>query len=80
MDPVRLAKFKRGPAVATKKLADKKLRAQLQYSDKLVKDAAVSAAKVDEWLLPEEAGGIETEGMERTYHYSQVSSTSCMHA
>ena len=72
VDPARLAKFKRGPAVSTKRLQDKKLKAQLQYTDKLAKDATVSAARVDEWLLPDEAGGIETEGMERTYHYSQV--------
>ena len=72
VDPARLAKFKRGPAVSTKRLQDKKLKAQLQYTEKLAKDATVSAARVDEWLLPDEAGGIETEGMERTYHYSQV--------
>ena len=72
IDPARLAKFKRGPAVSTKKLQDKKLKAQLQYNEKLAMDATVSAARVDEWLLPDEPGGIETEGMERTYHYTQV--------
>lgn len=72
MDLERYAKFKRGPGVATRKLKDKKLRGQLQYNEQLSKQAAVQAAKADEWLLPSEAGALETEGMERSYRLSQV--------
>ena len=35
-------------------------------------EAAVAAAKTDEWLLPAEAGTLEAEGMERTWRFSQV--------
>jgi len=36
-----------------------------------VGEAQESAAKVDEWLLPAEAGSLEAEGMERTWRFSQ---------
>ena len=36
-----------------------------------MRDAQVQAAKVDAWLLPDEAGSIEAEGMERTWRFQQ---------
>lgn len=36
-------------------------------------DAQAQAAKVDEWLLPAEAGGLEADGpLERTWRFSQA--------
>ena len=70
-DGKRLAKFARGEAVSTKRLTDKKLKGKLRYSEKLVREATTSAAHADEWLLPAEAGGLEAEGMERTWRFKQ---------
>mmetsp|Transcript_37780 Transcript_37780/g.70924 ORF Transcript_37780/g.70924 Transcript_37780/m.70924 type:complete len:546 (-) Transcript_37780:283-1920(-) len=67
----RVTKFKRGPEIATKRIKDKKLRGQLRHSEKLVEEAAISAAKTEQWLLPEEAGSLQAEGMERTYRFKQ---------
>jgi hypothetical protein len=67
-----MAKFKRGPAIATRAISDKKLKGQLQYSEKLAAEAAYRAAKAEEWLLPEEAGALEPEGLEQTWRFSQV--------
>jgi len=36
-----------------------------------VREATASAAQADEWLLPAEAGGLEAEGMERTWRFKQ---------
>jgi len=43
---VRVETFKRGPKVAVKHIKDKKLRGQMQHSEKLLDEAASSAAKV----------------------------------
>ena len=69
---MRLAKFQRGPGVETRKLKDKKLKGQLQYTEALSTKAALQAAKAEEWLLPSEVGALETEGMEKSYRLSQV--------
>jgi hypothetical protein len=68
----RMAKFKRGAAVATRAIADKKLKGQLRHSEKLAAEAAYKAAKAEQWLLPEEGGTLEAEGLERTWRFSQV--------
>ena len=52
-------------------IEDKKLKGKLRYNERLFADARASAAKVDEWLLPGEAGALEAEGMERTWRFSQ---------
>ncbi|BDA41031.1 WD repeat-containing protein 46 [Coccomyxa sp. Obi] len=67
----RMAKFKRGAAVATRAIADKKLKGQLRHSEKLAAEAAYKAAKAEQWLLPEDAGTLEAEGLERTWRFSQ---------
>ena len=71
-----MAKFKRGAAVATRAIADKKLKGQLRHSEKLAAEAAYNAAKAEQWLLPEEGGTLEAEGLERTWRFSQVGSSS----
>ena len=70
-DKARAAKFRRGDAVATSKLTDKKLRGRLRHSEALVREAAESAAAADAWLLPQDAGALEAEGMERTWRFKQ---------
>ena len=44
----------------------------MQHAERLSSEAAVAAAKTNEWLLPAEAGTLEAEGMERTWRFSQV--------
>ena len=71
-DRARAAKFRRGLPVATRSIGDRKLRGQLRASEKLAADAAAQAAQAEAWLLPNEAGGLEAEGLERTWRFSQV--------
>lgn len=66
-----MAKFRRGLPIATKKIQDKKLKGKLRYTEKIVKEAQENAAKINEWLLPQEAGSLEAEGMEETWRYNQ---------
>ncbi|KAK9810541.1 hypothetical protein WJX72_012424 [[Myrmecia] bisecta] len=68
---LRVAKFKRGEAVHTSKITDKKLKGKQQYNERLASEAAFKAAKADEWLLPHDAGELEAEGMERTWRFKQ---------
>ncbi|ETV72413.1 hypothetical protein H257_12549 [Aphanomyces astaci] len=49
---------------------DKKLKGELARYNKKVQDAAASAAKA-EILLPEEAGVLTAEGMEKTFRFTQ---------
>ena len=58
--------------MATRQISDRKLKGQLRYSEKLAAEAAQKAAKAEEWLLPSNAGGLEAEGLERTWRFSQV--------
>ena len=66
-----MPKFWRGLPVATRKLADKKLRGRLRHTEALAEEAAASAAKAHQWLLPDAAGSLEAEGMERTWRFGQ---------
>ncbi|GAB4820586.1 hypothetical protein N2152v2_007632 [Parachlorella kessleri] len=70
-DASAAAGYRRGQPIATRKIEDKKLKGKLQYQEKLVNEAQVAAAKVDEWLLPGEAGSLEAEGLERTWRFQQ---------
>jgi len=80
--PLPSSLFARGPAVATKSIADKKLRGTLRYREKLAGQAQSSAAAAHEWLLPSQlgtatdgagAGALEAEpgSLERTWRVSQ---------
>lgn len=51
-------------------LEDKKLKTKLTKANKLRHHAAARAAR-NELLLQEEAGLLEAEGIERTYHFKQ---------
>lgn len=44
----------------------------MRHTERLSSEAAIAAAKTDDWLLPAEAGALEAEGMERTWRFSQV--------
>lgn len=68
----RMAKFKRGPAVATRGIPDKKLKSKMRYSERLADEAAYTAAKAEKWLLPSEPGELEVESMERTWQIQQA--------
>ncbi|KAG5460374.1 MAG: WD40-repeat-containing domain protein [Olpidium bornovanus] len=66
----RLPKYARGQGNSTKKVTDKKLKANLNKAEVRFDDAAKRAARA-EVLLTEEAGFLEAEGMERTYKFTQ---------
>ncbi|KAL3140161.1 hypothetical protein ABBQ38_004438 [Trebouxia sp. C0009 RCD-2024] len=68
----KVAKFKRGEPIQIKQISDKKLKGKMRHTERLSSEAAVAAAKTDEWLLPAEAGTLEAEGMERTWRFSQA--------
>ena len=60
-------------ALTPQQIEDKKLKGKLRYSERVVADAQAQAAKVDEWLLPAEAGALEADGpLERTWRFSQA--------
>lgn len=63
-------KYGRGDAVNVKAVKDRKLRGNLKKLEYKFKDAAMQA-KDAELLLQEDAGYIETEGMERTFKLTQ---------
>lgn len=52
---------------------DKKLRAEHRERTDVIDKAALALAKHEQWLLPEEAGGLEPApgGVERTWNYRQ---------
>lgn len=41
------------------------------FTFRVFKDAQKAAARVDDWLLPAAAGGLEAEGMEQTWRFHQ---------
>ena len=52
-------------------IKDKKLKATLKRQSQGSRTAAFEAVR-SEILLPEQAGSLEAEGMERTYHFTQA--------
>lgn len=66
-----VAKYARGEAPHTKHMADKKLKSKLKESEKLLEEAATTAARAERWLLPAEAGTLEAEGIEQTFQFQQ---------
>eukprot|EP00894_Picocystis_sp_ML_P000298 jgi/Pico_ML_1/50815/g1956.t1 len=52
-------------------MADKKLKSKLKESEKLLEEAATTAARAERWLLPAEAGTLEAEGIEQTFQFQQ---------
>lgn len=52
-------------------IKDKKLKSTLKRQSQGARAAAYEAVR-SEILLPEQAGSLEAEGMERTYHFTQA--------
>ncbi|GJN03619.1 hypothetical protein PR202_ga21084 [Eleusine coracana subsp. coracana] len=65
-------KYTRGKPVNVKRLPDKKLRGNLTVKENLYGQSAKAAAKADKWLKPTEDGGLEPEGLEKTYRFQQT--------
>lgn len=70
IDPTKILKYARGDKVRTKKVLDRKLKRNLKEREKKF-DKAVKQAARAETLLTEEAGYLETEGLERTHKFKQ---------
>jgi 3'-phosphoadenosine 5'-phosphosulfate (PAPS) 3'-phosphatase len=52
----------RGAGVRLKDLKDKKLKGQLTQSEKVIRQAEQTTKKINEYLLPDDAGQLEAEG------------------
>uniref|UniRef100_A0A7S0WQI7 BING4 C-terminal domain-containing protein n=1 Tax=Chlamydomonas leiostraca TaxID=1034604 RepID=A0A7S0WQI7_9CHLO len=68
----KAARLLRGPGVAVKKVMDKKLKGKLRHAERVYREAQAKAVKANEWLLPEDAGYLEAEGVERTWNAKQA--------
>lgn len=66
-----LKAFNRGDGFSHKKVSDKKVKGKVKLSERLVGEATVKAAKTNYWLLPEQSGVLEAEGMEQTWNFEQ---------
>lgn len=67
----KIKHFNRGAAANHKQVEDKKLKGKLKLTERLVGDATVEAARANAWLLPEESGYLEAEGLEKTWNFQQ---------
>lgn len=56
------ARLQRGPGVQVRGLKDKKLKSKLSHAERLYRESQQKAVKINEWLLPSEAGSLEAEG------------------
>ncbi|XP_010486667.1 PREDICTED: probable U3 small nucleolar RNA-associated protein 7 [Camelina sativa] len=65
-------KYLRGEGADLETLKDKKLKTQLASREKLYGKSAKTAAKIEKWLLPAEAGYLETDGLEKTWRVKQT--------
>lgn len=73
-DAERAKRIKRGPGLEPKELKaldDKKLKGALKRTEAVFQQAQKKAIKVNEWLLPSDAGYLEAEGNERTWNFKQ---------
>lgn len=43
-------------------VSDRKLKGQLKHTEKLYKEANRTAARINQWLAPSDAGFVEAEG------------------
>jgi U3 small nucleolar RNA-associated protein 7 len=68
----KVKKYLRGEGANLETLKDKKLKTQLASREKLYGKSAKAAAKIEKWLLPAEAGYLETEGLEKTWRVKQT--------
>ncbi|KAL9270200.1 putative U3 small nucleolar RNA-associated protein 7 [Drosera capensis] len=68
---LKAKKYLRGESADLEKLPDKKLKGQLAVKEELYGRSAKTAAKVEKWLLPNEIGTLEAEGVEKTWRIKQ---------
>ncbi|XP_047322338.1 probable U3 small nucleolar RNA-associated protein 7 [Impatiens glandulifera] len=68
---LKLKKYLRGASVNLEGLKDKKLKGQLAVREDLFGKSAKAAAKAEKWLMPNEGGYLEAEGMEKTWGIRQ---------
>ncbi|KAF6146179.1 hypothetical protein GIB67_005827 [Kingdonia uniflora] len=66
-------KYLRGDRANLEALKDKKLRGQLAHREEVYGKSATAAAKAEKWLMPNEQGYLETEGLEKTWRIKQES-------
>eukprot|EP00878_Enallax_costatus_P006125 GHUV01006421.1.p1 GENE.GHUV01006421.1~~GHUV01006421.1.p1 ORF type:complete len:527 (+),score=156.16 GHUV01006421.1:330-1910(+) len=52
-------------------VGDKKLKGQLKHTELLYREANKTAARVNQWLAPADAGFTETQGIEETWQIKQ---------
>lgn len=69
--PSKISKFSRGEAVATRAIHDKKLKGKLRHTERITRAAQAAATKVERWLLTEDVGTLEAEGLEQTWRFKQ---------
>lgn len=65
-----VARYGRGEKVPTKGIKTKRLRENMKKMETRYKDAAIKAQDA-ELLLEEQAGLLEAEGLEKTFHFKQ---------
>ncbi|XP_023642484.1 probable U3 small nucleolar RNA-associated protein 7 [Capsella rubella] len=68
----KVKKYLRGEGANLETLEDKKLKTHLASREKLYGKSAKAAAKIEKWLLPAEAGYLETDGLEKTWRVKQT--------
>ncbi|XP_015941206.1 probable U3 small nucleolar RNA-associated protein 7 [Arachis duranensis] len=68
---LKIKKYLRGEAASFEDLKDRKLKRQLSVREELYGNAAKAAAKAEKWLMPNEGGYLEAEGIEKTWRIKQ---------
>jgi hypothetical protein len=53
---------KQKPDAYLQTVSDRKLKGQLKHTERLYKEANKTAARVNQWLAPADAGFLEAEG------------------
>eukprot|EP00775_Hariotina_reticulata_P010913 gene10913-11067_t len=62
---------KQKPDAYLQNVSDRKLKGQLKHTERLYKEANKTAARVNQWLAPADAGFLEAEGIEETWQIQQ---------
>lgn len=65
-----IARYGRGEKIPTKGIKTRRLRENMKKMETRYKDAAIKAQDA-ELLLEEQAGLLEAEGLEKTFHFKQ---------
>ncbi|KAL6578169.1 hypothetical protein OROMI_010497 [Orobanche minor] len=70
-DELKVKKYLRGEAADLEVLQDKKLKGELVVREASYGKSALTAAKTEKWLMPAEAGYLETDGIDKTWRIKQ---------